>query len=212
MGGVVYAGGWDAPFSRTSTHRTQDFIEDSRAIERFIKQKKTSVCRLGTRGKSGKRAGCACHKSGPTPSPNPLQRLRLPYKEYLSLLPKEPGENRPQTGVRERPGGRSGPWRPGVLAGNQGVGRPRPNGRTADLTLHNALRTGVPSGRLQMPLPLPKPLRLGLYSLSRSPFFPKNFLGSQNPPTLSLYPEGWGQGSALLRPLIAVDLVPAQTS
>lgn len=147
-GRSVYAGGWDAPFTRTSTHRTQDFIEDSRAFERFIKQKKTSVCRLGTGGKSGKRAGCACHKSGPTPSPNPLQRLRLPYKEYLPSSPKNLEKTGLRLGSESAPGGRSGPWRPGVLAGNQGVGRPRPNGRTADLTLHNALRTGVPSGRL----------------------------------------------------------------
>lgn len=144
MGGVCTLGGWDAVYTRTSTHRAQDFTEDSRAIERFIKQKKTSVCCLGTRGKSWKRAGCACHKSGPTPSPNPLQRLGLPYKEYLPSSPKEPGENRPQTGVREHPGGRSGAWRSGVLAGNRGVGQPRPSGRTADLTLHNALRTGYP--------------------------------------------------------------------
>lgn len=57
-------------------------------MERFIKQKKTLVCGLGTRGKSEKRVGCACHKSGPTPFPNPLQRLGLPYKEYLPSSPR----------------------------------------------------------------------------------------------------------------------------
>lgn len=53
----MQAGGWDAPHTRTSSHRAQDFTEDSRAIERFIKQKKTSVCRLGAHEKSGKMGG-----------------------------------------------------------------------------------------------------------------------------------------------------------
>lgn len=63
-----------------------------------------------------------------------------------------------------------------------------------------------------MPLPLPKPLSLGCYALWWLPFILNNFLGSQSLPSLSLYPERWGQGSALLGPLIVVDLVSEQTS
>lgn len=124
----MYAGGWDAPFTRTSTHRAQDFIEDSRAIERFIKQKKTSVCRLGTRGKSGKRAGCACHKSGPTPSPNPLQRLRLPYKEYLPSSPRNLEKTGLRLGSESAPGDAPGLGGLEFLQGIRALVGPAPTG------------------------------------------------------------------------------------
>lgn len=132
----MQAGGWDAPHTRTSTRRAQDFTEDSRAIERFIKQKETSVCRLGAHEKSGKWAGRAGHKSGPTPSPSALQKLGLPYKEYLPSSLEEPGENRPHSGGREHGGGvgvggKGTAWRPGVLTRELGVGWPRPRGRAA---------------------------------------------------------------------------------
>lgn len=74
-------------------------------LNALLNKRKLQVCRLGARGKSGKRAGCARHKSGPTPSTSALRKLRLPNKEYLFSSLKKPGEKRPHSGVREDPRG-----------------------------------------------------------------------------------------------------------
>lgn len=72
-----------------------------------LNKRKPQVCRLGARGKGGKRAGCARHESSPTTTTSARGKLRLPYKEYLPSSLRRPGENRPHTGVREDPRGGS---------------------------------------------------------------------------------------------------------
>lgn len=116
----MQAGGWDAPHTRTSTHRAQDFTEDSRAIERFIKQKKTSsVCRLGAHKKSGKTGGSRETQVRSHSLPKcSEEELELLYKEYFPSSLEEPGENRPPTGAREYLGGGS----PGGLEFLPGAG------------------------------------------------------------------------------------------
>lgn len=135
MGGVCRLGAGMPPYTGTSTHRAQDFTEHSRAIEHFIKQKKTSVCRPGTLGKSGKRVGCASHKSGPAPSQIPCRDEGFLIR---NIFPPPQGTRRKQASDWGQGAPRGTPRALEAWSSCRESGRwsAPPQRRTADLTAH----------------------------------------------------------------------------